>query len=711
MSEIAKKHADQLVRIKKNIEKSYIYFKNNYDRFHMMKRFVYKSNLTDEEESVLTELKKPVIEVNIINAFISRQLGEFSKQEPSIVTRSIQDAPINPELPRIIEGSFRKILDDANKDGTEYNIQKDLLGGGFSVYKIETEYETEKSFKQRIKLSRCYDPTLVGFDPLAQLKHKGDATYCFESVPMTRESFESEYPNVLLDRMSFQRSIEGYTWSYNNSKEDIILVCDYYEKTKKKERIVELSDGSVMTAAEYEQFTLKWEEMGTIAQLPVVINKRKTYITKVVRYRLIETQIIDYHETIFKSLPLIFVDGDSEYLRNGSGMPVEQFTKPYAWHAIGAQKLKNFATQTWANELENMVTQKWIVPKEAIPAEYIEAYTNPQRASSLVYNAFDKNNPAVAVPPPREVQRIPMPQEVSGAFSIADQTMQAILGSYDASLGINNNQLSGVAIVEGATQSNSAAMPFIVGHLQALTQAANTILTLIPIIYGTQKDISILNQEKESESVPINQPNKTSIDFDSDLMKIEVKAGVNFAIQKSRALEQLLGLNQSLPAFAQFMSVKGLPIILDNLEIRGIDQLKDDAKQFMQQLEQQQQMQQKMQMQQMQAQQNQPNPEMIQLQLEKQALAIQEKKIQAENEIRAAKLALEKQEMESKHLKTLYDIEEKNKKMHLDYEKDKIDSALRAADIEMKAHDQHHRHAKETIELHANITRGQHENR
>lgn len=711
MSEIAKKHADQLVRIKKNIEKSYIYFKNNYDRFHMMKRFVYKSNLTDEEESVLTELKKPAIEVNIINAFISRQLGEFSKQEPSIVTHSIQDAPINPELPRIIEGSFRKILDDANKDGTEYNIQKDLLGGGFSVYKIETEYETEKSFKQRIKLSRCYDPTLVGFDPLAQLKHKGDATYCFESVPMTREAFESEYPNVLLDRMSFQRSIEGYTWSYNNSKEDIILVCDYYEKTKKKERIVELSDGSVMTAAEYEQFTLKWEEMGTIAQLPVVINKRKTYITKVVRYRLIETQIIDYHETIFKSLPLIFVDGDSEYLRNGPGMPVEQFTKPYAWHAIGAQKMKNFATQTWANELENMVMQKWIVPKEAIPAEYTEAYTNPQRASSLVYNAFDKNNPAIAVPPPREVQRIPMPQEVSGAFSIADQTMQAILGSYDASLGINNNQLSGVAIVEGATQSNATAMPYIVGHLQALTQAANTILTLIPIIYSTQKDISILNQEKESESVPINQPNKTSIDFDSDLMKIEVKAGVNFAIQKSRALEQLLGLNQSLPAFAQFMSVKGLPIILDNLEIRGIDQLKDDAKQFMQQLEQQQQMQQKMQMQQMQAQQNQPNPEMIQLQLEKQALAIQEKKIQAENEIRAAKLALEKQEMESKHLKTLYDIEEKNKKMQLDYEKDKIDSALRAADIEMKAHDQHHRHAKETIELHANITRGQHENR
>uniref|UniRef100_UPI00029A3303 portal protein n=1 Tax=Rickettsiella massiliensis TaxID=676517 RepID=UPI00029A3303 len=100
----------------------------------------------------------------------------------------------------------------------------------------------------------------------------------------------------------------------------MILVCDYYEKISKKEKIVELSDGSVMTDNEYEQFTQKWEELGTIAQLPVVINRRKTSIIKVIRYRLIETQIIEYHETIFKGLPLIFVDGDSEYLRNGDRM-------------------------------------------------------------------------------------------------------------------------------------------------------------------------------------------------------------------------------------------------------------------------------------------------------------------------------------------------------------------------------------------------------
>lgn len=226
-----------------------------------------------------------------------------------------------------------------------------------------------------------------------------------------------------------------------------------------------------------------------------------------------------------------------------------------------------------------MVMKKWIVAKESIPSEYEEAYKNLQRASSLVYNSYDRNNPSVPCPPPREVQRMPMPQEVSAAFSIADQTTQAILGSYDASLGINNNQLSGVAIVEGATQSNATAMPFVVGHLQALTQA---------------------------------------------------------------------------------------------------------AKEFMQQKVQEQQMQQQLQMQQMQQAQNQPNPLLEELKLEGHRIALKEKELHAENEIKAAKLALEKQAIDNKHLKAILDIQEKNKQTQLNIEKAKVDGMMRAADINLK---------------------------
>ena len=75
---------------------------------------------------------------------------------------------------------------------------------------------------------------------------------------------------------------------------------------------------------------------------------------------------------------------------------------------------------------------------------------------------------------------MPAPPEIVQAFQGADSLMEQVLGSYDAALGINNNQLSGVAIVEGAYQSNAAAMPYIVGFMQGLQRAAQVYVRPAP---------------------------------------------------------------------------------------------------------------------------------------------------------------------------------------------------------------------------------------
>src|SRR5690606_35229321 len=159
-----------------------------------------------------------------------------------------------------------------------------------------------------------------------------------------------------------------------------------------------------------------------------------------------------------------FVDGNSVMLKlNEAGSSV-QMTRPYLYNTKGIQKLKNCAAQNLATELEMMVQHKWKVAKESIPdeQEYLQAYTDPQRANTLVYNAWDDNDPNKSNPPPQEIQRPPIPQEITQTFMEADKAIQMVLGSYDAALGINNNQLSGKAVVESATQSSFAAMPYIV---------------------------------------------------------------------------------------------------------------------------------------------------------------------------------------------------------------------------------------------------------
>jgi hypothetical protein len=687
--ELAKKHQDQLDRIKTSVRRSYDYFKPNYDRYNEFRQFVFESSLSADDISLLDSLSKPALEFNVLEAYISRLLGEFSKQEPSIAVGADDQNAANPAVIKLVEQHIRHILCDSQNHHTAYEVYKDLLSGGFSTFKVTTDYANPMSFDQVIKWERAYDPTLCGFDPLARETHKGDGRFCFELFPMEKEAFEEKYPDIDVTRLDFTRKFEGFNWTYINDKTPIILVCDYYEKKTKKLKIVKLNNDKVLSVKKYEEMIAQWTD---ITQPPVPVGKpRMTEIETICRYRVIENKVLEYVETDFNIFPLIFVDGNSVTIKKNKNGNVQQVTRPYVYHAKSAQKLKNFAGSSLANEVENIVQHKFMVAKEAIPTEpdYLEAYKDVQTASVLVYNQYSDLDPDKPIPNPiREVQRAPAPPEIMQAFSSTDGLMQVILGSYDASLGINDNQLSGVAIVEGATQSNSAAMPFIVGYLQGLQRVAQIIVDLIPKYYKTPRTIPIMNEEGHKDSVKINQQNGIDMFYDENALNVKVEAGVNFRVQQSRALQQIIALMQASPLFAQFINEAGLPQLLDNVEIRGIDEMKDSAKKWMIQLQQQKQMQMK---QQQEAMQN--NPMMLKVQNERMKIQQDGQKSQAQFMLDAEQLKLDAEKM-------LERAQTEKDKAAVQIIKADTERMVHQIDSKLKHEDMQHRHAKEAVELH-----------
>lgn len=693
---VAQKYQNELERVKKNVEQSYEYFRTNYERYNEYRKFVFNTSLSDDDISLLKTLNKPQLEFNILEAYISRLRGEFSKQEPSVNVMSEDDAQIDPAVIQVVEGHLRHLFTEANKNSFEYNVYTDLLSGGFSAIKVWTDYASPMSFKQVIKFDRVYDPTLCGWDPTARLSHKGDGQYCFECYPKTKKVFEVEYPNIDLRNLKFVRENQGFNWSYRNQKEDVLIICDYYEKKKKKVKIVQLANGMTETIDEYNKFLEQWNNEGYIEQPPAIVGApRMTEIDVICRYRYIEDRVLEYVETDYKHLPVLFVDGNSILLRDSINGSYYQMTRPYVYHAKGVQRLKNFAGQTLANELENMVQHKFKVAKESIPDEkdYQEAYTNVQQASTLVYNAFKENDPNVPVPPPMEIARVPSPPEVTNTFSMSDQVTQNILGSYDAALGINDNQLSGVAIVEAATQSNSAAMPYIVGFMQALTQLANIVVDLIPKYYKTPRTIPVLGLDGKRTFAKINQQGGIDLSYSDSALQVKVESGVNFQIQKARALQQIIALMQVSPIFAQFMNQEGLGVLLDNIEIRGIDQLKSMTTQFQQKMQQMQQ--QQMQMAQ---QEQQNNPLMLSVQNERMRIEQQGQKDQAEMQVKAADVSIKKQNADTQRLKAMAEIGEMQDKVVIAHDKAQAEETRAAVDMAIKNAELHHKMMKDRHE-------------
>lgn len=686
--DVAKRYQDKLSQIKKRVRNAHDYFKHNYDCFNEFRKFVFESSLTNDEITLLMTMGRPQLEFNVLEAYISRLLGEFSKQEPDIEVNAYDEEQADPLTIKIVEQHLKHVFMDSNNEHTRYEIYKDLLSGGFSTVKVFTDFEHPMSMSQVIKIERC-EPTLCGFDKIARFSHKGDGQFCFQLFPKEKDEFEIEYPDIPANTLSFRRDFAGFNWTYQNANDQILVVADYYEKKIKEETIVMVRDVGVMSMTKYRKMVDTWDD---ITVPPSTIGKaRKTMIETICRYRLIESQVIEYEETDFTHLPLVFIDGNSLMLRNGQkNGPIRQITRPYVYHAKGAQRLKNYAGISFANEIENTVQHKFMVAKEAIPKEeeFESAYKDVQKANVLVFNSVHESNPELPINNPiREVQRVPAPPEIAQAFTGADSLIQNVLGSYDASLGINNNQLSGIAIVEAASQSNATAMPYIIGCLQGLQRVAQIYVDLMPKYFTTSRTLPIVDEKGKRHFVKINQPDGLPMDFDTNILNVVVKAGASFQVQKSRTIMMVKEMMGMSPLFAQFIAEKGLNFVLDNMEGRGVEQLKSLTDEWLQQYQQEKQAA-------MEAQQQ--NPAAMKAQIDG-------AKLQQQGQMAQQKFQIDMAKLQADERKILADLHLGQQSANVQIVKAMTERFAKQVDLEIKHKDMGHRHLKEAIETHHKV--------
>jgi hypothetical protein len=670
--EVSTENQNKLKLIKTQISESYKYFQENYERYQKFMKFVYDTSLSSDDVSKLLVLKKPNIEFNILEAYINRRIGEFEQHEPSLDVRAadgLSVEQIDDSLLKqidVMEDHIRDLLEGIDSDGLRTNLFKDTMGGGFSVAEVYTDYVSDLSFEQQIKIERVFDPTLCGFDPLAKTSHKGDGEYAFKIFPRTKEEFEEEWGKDSTVGMAFAKDIgfDGFCWSYKNQEEKILLQVDFYRKERKKERIVKLSNGHVILEKHYEELQDIWNnKLQKMEAAPIIVDRRWSNIETIVLYKLCENKILDVIQTNYKYLPLIFIDGNSVTVKRSKNDSSYQMCRPYVYQAEGVQRLKNFAGQSIASELETLVQHKFMVAMEAIPDDYVDAYTNPQQAQVLAYNAFYEKNPNMPLPPPQVIQRTDTPQIVQATFEGTDRTTMAILGSYDAQQGIVGDRLSGKAISLGAMQSDAASVPYLENFIKGLNRIGQILLDLIPKYYVTPRTIPTRKANGIRSFQTINDPNaEEPLMFSQNMgnsMQIKIEAGLNSTMQKQYALEQITKLMEHSELFANFMNSDGLEILLENIDIRGIDELKVRAAAFMKNMKEQP---------------PKPDPmqeaveverERTQTEAQVEMTRIQQKREQAEQQhaVDTAELAIKEQEAEIDFMKAVAELEERRKQM------------------------------------------------
>jgi hypothetical protein len=200
----------------------------------------------------------------------------------------------------------------------------------------------------------------------------------------------------------------------------------------------------------------------------------------------------------------------------------------------------------------------------------------------------------------------------------------------------------------------------------------------------TPRTIPIILPDGKRDYYEINKKGNMKFDYDVSALEVTIEPGVNYEVQKQIALKTITALMGVSDSFKEFMNQNGLEVLLDNIDIRGIEKLRYLVQEWMDQQKQ-------LAAQAQQANANKPTMEDVAMsQVKVEAAKVQadvqggQLKAQVEMAKTNANNAVQNKEADIKFLEVMSSIQDANLTRALDQEKLDAENARTTLDSTMK---------------------------
>jgi glutaredoxin-related protein len=357
---------------------------------------------------------------------------------------------------------------------------------------------------------------------------------------------------------------------------DTITVCDYFVKEWFPLIIYKLSDGQFVDEEEWEEIDKNNKERLRIAEdsevaeiikreIPHIVAERQTEDYRIMHYRMLRNQILDFSEWPSKQLPIIFVDGDSYYIDG------RQYTKSFIHEARDAQKFINYVGSEIAAEIKNRRREQWLGTPDNIIG-YEQEWRNPELQMGILRAKPDPKTGQM----PQKMPAWDLSPALLQNFQRGTQDIQEILG-FSESEALQGRDISGKARRERRTEGSMSAYVFLDNLNQSVAQGGRVTNDLLPHIAGDdERHMVISKKDGKTRSIILNQKVDGQVknqiekgDFD-----VELDAGPSFSVQKDVALEFF---QQTLANNPQVFNLIA-DLWASNLDIEQMDTVKDRLK-------------------------------------------------------------------------------------------------------------------------------------
>lgn len=296
-------------------------------------------------------------------------------------------------------------------------------------------------------------------------------------------------------------------------------------------------------------------------------DKRKFKSYKIWHYKIAGDYILEDGEFPAEQLPVVFMDQNSFYDKNG-----KQICRSFFGDCRDTQRYINYIRTQSAFILKVSRYDQFIGSKKNVQGlDTQRNWRDPNAVQGLL--AYDES-PSGAKP--EQLRPPELSQSLLQQYEIAIQDLYLATGLYPTKLGQQGNEISGSAIDARTKQGSYSTYCFFNSINRAITTGGSIVNEMIPRVYDSERVITLMMPDEGMKNITVNkQLDEYGELIENDIRKgtyeVRLKAGASYEGQKEQALQSLREVIQVDPQTFKLVAdlyAENLPLS-NNLEIRN----------------------------------------------------------------------------------------------------------------------------------------------
>lgn len=460
---------------------------------------------------------RPILTINRMPQFVRQVTGDIRQANPAIKVEPGDDEA-SDDMADFLAGKIRQIEYECDGSSVYERAAESAASCGMGHWRALLDRDDRN--RPKAKLESIFNPFAVHWDPLAKDPTRKDARFCFVTDEMGLEDFRNTYPDADASAFEGDGTVEHLrSWVTG----EYITIAEYFEKGRHEGQPV-----------------VWWYKISGVEILegPIALPTRH--------------------------IPVFPVVGEETHIGN------KTVRTSVIRYAKDSQRRYNYWTSAHTEIVALQPKAPWLVTAKQISGH--EGYWNNANVENLPYLPY---NPDEKAPPP---QRQTPPVQASGMMQeimLAADDMKATTGIFDAGLGAQGNEKSGIAIQRRQQESDISTSIYVDNLGKSIAQCGRVLVEFIQRAYDQTRSERVIGVDGKPSVVELNRPvmGEFGPEYENNpavgVYDVRVSTGPSYSTQRAEAADSMTQFVQAYPQAAPAI----MDLVAKNMDWPGADEI------------------------------------------------------------------------------------------------------------------------------------------